>query len=62
MAAIIVALVVGGLAGAVLLWPYGWAYALIGAPFAASGLALLVSLLRFVFRSRFRNSSARGSR
>lgn len=59
MAAIILALLLGGLAGAALLWPYGWGYALIGAPLGASALALIVSLLRFAFRPRSKSSSAR---
>ena len=51
MAAILVALVVGGVAAAALLWPHGWGYMLLGAPLGGSGLALLVALYRFARRS-----------
>lgn len=54
MAAILAALVIGGVATAALLWPYGAAYVLIGSPLGASALALLVALGMATCRSRLK--------
>lgn len=51
MAAIFVALLAGGIATSLLLWPYGWVYMLIGAPLGASGFALIFSLIRMALTS-----------
>ena len=57
MAAILVALLVGGLAAGAMLWPYGWLYVALGVPLGASGLAMLVAVWRFWRRTRQRPAS-----
>lgn len=58
---VLAALLLGGIATVILLWPFGVFAAIVGAPFGASAAAGVVALVRasyVVLRSRSRQASA----